>query len=114
MPSTGLRALSPRTRKEKQMTDRQWPVPEEKIAAVLQALKKNEFLAYYFPEAGEARDLVLGSVGQGTRVGLGGSETLRQIGMPVALKAAGAVTLDHWDRSLSADEDLRCRRDQLQ
>jgi hypothetical protein len=95
------------------MNDISCPVSEEKIAAVLQTLKKNEFLAYFVPNAREAKEMVLASVSPGMRVGLGGSETLREMGMPEAVNAAGAVPLDHWEPSLSVDASLQCRRDQL-
>lgn len=87
--------------------------PTERIARTLKALKKNEFLAYYFPKADEARHLVLHSVREGMRVGLGGSMTLREMGMVEGLKEKGALILDHWDESLSFEETLRVRKEQL-
>ena len=87
--------------------------PTDQIARTLKALKKNEFLAYFFPKADEARKLVLDSVRNGMRVGLGGSATLREIGLVEGLKEKGALLLDHWDESLSFEETLRIRKEQL-
>jgi len=83
------------------------------VARTLRALKNNEFLAYYFPKAQEAAQLVLDSVREGTRVGLGGSATLREMGLVEALREKGARLLDHWDESLSFEETLRVRKEQL-
>ena len=85
----------------------------DQVARTLKALKKNGFLAYFFPEAQEARQFVLDAVSQGTRVGLGGSATLRQMGLVEGLKEKGAHLLDHWDESLSFEETLRVRKEQL-
>lgn len=88
-------------------------VSEDRIVRTLQALKKNEFLAFYFPTGNEARDFVLGSIQEGARVGLGGSKTLRDLGLPQALKDRGARLLDHWDPSLGPQELLDVRKGQL-
>lgn len=87
--------------------------PTEQIVRTLKALKKNEFLAYFFPKADEARQLLLDSVREGMRVGLGGSATLREMGLVKALKERGALLLDHWDESLPFEETLRVRKEQL-
>jgi hypothetical protein len=81
-------------------------VPEDRIVRTLQALKKNEFLAFFVPHGSEARELVLQSVREGARVGLGGSKTLRDLELPRALKEKGAHLLDHWQESLSPQELL--------
>jgi hypothetical protein len=85
----------------------------ERVARTLKALKKNEFLAYFFPKAEEAKQFVMGSVREGTRVGLGGSATLREMSLVEGLKQKGAVLLDHWDESLTFEETLRVRKEQL-
>jgi len=86
---------------------------ERQIAETLRALKRNEFLTFFVPEAREGRKMVLDEVRAGMSIGLGGSETLRQMGLPAALKAMGAVVLDHWDESLSLEETFRTRQEQL-
>lgn len=88
-------------------------VPEERVSGTLEALKTNQFLAYFVPGACEARQMVLDCVEKGMSVGLGGSETLREAGFPEALRAKGAVLLDHWDPSLSLEASHACRRQQL-
>jgi len=89
------------------------PAPEARIAGTIQSLLRNEFLAFFVPEAREAKQMVLDVIREGMRVGLGGSQTLRQMGLPAALKGKGAVLLDHWDESLSLEETLEVRHRQL-
>ena len=95
------------------MTVENLDATHDPVARTLRALKNNEFLAYYFPKAQEAGQLVLDSVREGTRVGLCGSATLREMGLVEALRAKGARLLDHWDESLSFEESLRVRKEQL-
>ena len=87
--------------------------PNDSIAKTLGALKKNGFLAYFFPKADEAKQLVLDFVEQGMRVGLAGSATIREMSLVDGLKAKGALLLDHWDESLPFEETLRIRKEQL-
>ncbi len=86
---------------------------EERVAKTLRSLKQNEFHAYFLPEANEALRFVLDGLEEGMKVGLGGSQTLRQMGLPEALKEKGAVLADHWDESLDLKETLQARQDQL-
>ena len=85
----------------------------EQVARTLQALKKNGFLAYFFPKAEEAGRFVLDSIQQGMRVGLPGSATLRDMGLVEGLERKGAVLLDHWNESLTFEETFQVRKDQL-
>jgi L-lactate utilization protein LutB len=85
----------------------------DSIARTLGALKKNGFLAYFFPKADEAKQLVLDTVQSGMRVGLAGSATVREMGLVEGLKAKGALLLDHWDESQTFEETLRIRKEQL-
>lgn len=87
--------------------------PNESLARTLKALKKNGFLAYFVPRAKEAEPLVLDFVQKGMRVGLGGSATLREMGLVDRLKEKEALLLDHWDESLTFEETLRVRKEQL-
>jgi hypothetical protein len=86
---------------------------DDRVARTLKALKKNEFLAHYFPTAEEARQFVLDSIQPGLRVGLGGSLTLREMNLVEGLAQQGAHLLDHWDESLTFEETLQVRKDQL-
>ena len=70
-------------------------------------------IAYFTPTAEEARNLVMDSVSKGVGVGLGGSHTLRDVGLVAALKEKGAVLYDHWDETMSMEDVLKTRKEQL-
>jgi L-lactate utilization protein LutB len=84
-----------------------------RISRTLNALKQNEFLAFFFPTAEEARTFVCDSIPSGIRVGIGGSQTVREIGLVPVLKDKGVQVLDHWDETLSLEQVLEIRKRQL-
>jgi hypothetical protein len=81
-------------------------------ARAVEALKKHDFDAVYFPERARAIEHVLGFVKAGAKVGFGGSMTLSALGIQEKVKAKGAQLLDHNDPSLSAEQKLEIRRQQ--
>lgn len=89
------------------------PLSEERIARTLRALKDNDYLAYFVPHATEAAALIADAVEPHARVGLGGSQTVRSMGLMDLLRGKGAFVIDHWDESLSPEEGLQARKDQL-
>ncbi len=95
------------------MTEEPKPVSEAGLSKTLRALKKNDFLAYYVPNGDEARDLVMASVTPGISVGIGGSDTVRKIGLVNSLKDKKVQLLDHWEASLGMEEILAIRKAQL-
>jgi len=58
-----------------------------RVENTLRALERNGFDVKYYPTAGEALAGVLGMVPEGATVGLGGSVTLREMGLVDALEA---------------------------
>ena len=75
----------------------------ETIDRVIESLKKNEMEAVYFPTVAEAREEVLRRIPPGARVGIGGSITLREMGIPEALEKRGHEVHDHWKEGLSKE-----------
>ena len=87
-----------------------------KVDNTLKALEKNKFEAVYVPVKEEAVSKVLDIVPSDALVGLGGSVTLREIGLPEALRNRGNRLADHWEarrQGASAEETLKIRRLQL-
>jgi len=76
----------------------------ESIGKVLESLKKNEMEAVYIPTAAEAREEVLRRIPSGARVGIGGSITLREMGILEALEKRGQEVYDHWKEGLSKEK----------
>ncbi len=76
----------------------------ETVQKVLESLKKNEMGAFYFSSAAEAKQEVLRKISPGEKVGIGGSVTLRQMGLLETLEERGNEIFNHWKEGLSADE----------
>jgi len=73
------------------------------IDKVIESLKKNEMEAAYFQTVAEAREEVLRRIPSGARVGIGGSITLREMGILEALEKRGNEVYDHWKEGLSKE-----------
>ena len=78
-------------------------LPPETIAEVIAALEKNEMEPLFFPTAAEAREEVLRRIPPEAKVGMGGSVTLREMGLPEALEQRGNEVYDHWRAGLSKE-----------
>jgi hypothetical protein len=85
---------------------------QRRAEACVAALTKNEFKAHAVAHIDAARDLLLRlSAGHAT-YGLGGSDTIRQLGLIEALRDQGKTLYDHWQAGPNSDEDLRLRLEQ--
>jgi len=78
-------------------------ITPETIDKVIESLKKNEMEAVYFPTVTEAKEEVLRRIPSGARVGIGGSITLREMGILEALEKRGDEVYDHWKEGLSEE-----------
>jgi L-lactate utilization protein LutB len=58
----------------------------------------------YFPTASEAREEVLNRIPPEATVGIGGSVTLRQMGLVEALEKRGNEVFNHWKEGLSKED----------
>lgn len=85
----------------------------KEVQRTIKNLKKNGFNAVVFKSKEEAREWLISQVKEGERVGIGGSLTLRQMGLPEALKERGFVVYDHWEEGLTPQEVLEVRKKQL-
>jgi len=94
------------------MEAREW---HEKLSveSTLSALERNGFDVRFYPTAEEALAGVLELVPEGAKVGLGGSVTLREMGLVDALEARGVAVANHWKagrEGASPEEVLEIRR----
>jgi hypothetical protein len=83
------------------------------VEVALENLRKNGFTAFYVPSKEEALKRTLEMIPCDTKVGIGGSVTIREIGLPKALKERGNPLADHWQPDLSKEEVNMVRRSQL-
>lgn len=77
-----------------------------KVAAerVCKALAAKKFIAHYAENAREACEIALSLIGEGTTVGIPGSVTVREIGLPEQLKARGCKIAEHWLPNMTAEQ----------
>jgi L-lactate utilization protein LutB len=80
------------------------PITPETIERVLERLKRNEMEAVYFSTVAEAKDEVLRRIPPGAKVGIGGSITLREMGILEVLENKGHEVYDHWREGLSKEK----------
>ncbi len=83
------------------------------LQKVLEELRKNEFNAYFAENTEAAKKMILEMIPPGSTVGVGGSFTVRQMGLVELLKKRGNTVYDHWDKELGAEEirkTLLCQR----
>lgn len=91
----------------------------EKLAQeVCRALERNNIKGIYVKTGKEARDLALSLIPKGCNIGLGGSTTLREIGVLQALRDKeihnGDYTLiDQYEKGISPEENMGRRRRSL-
>lgn len=85
----------------------------KRALACVEALNKVGFAAVYAATREEAAKTVLEAIPKGATVGIGGSVTVRELGLPEALKRKGCKVFDHWDQSLSPEERGRTRYSQI-
>jgi len=84
-----------------------------KVSKTISALKRNGFDAEYYENREEAVSRIKGLVPADADVGLGGSVTLRQLGLPELLRDWGREVADHWaarEQGAPPEEDMELRR----
>ena len=86
---------------------------QERAERAVKALKKNGFDAKYMENKEQAKEEILRLIPQGARVGVGGSITIREIGVLEELSKRGHTIYDHWKSGLSQEEILNIRRAHL-
>jgi len=80
---------------------------------VLKSLEKNNMTGYYVKTANEATQKILELIPEGTKVGYGGSLSLDQIKVKIALREGNYQLIDRESSALSEREMYQLRRDSL-
>jgi hypothetical protein len=91
---------------------KQWWV-EEKAKKAVKKLVAHEFKAIYANTKEEAVEELWKHLTPGQKVGVGGSVTIRELGILEKLRAQGYTILDHWKPGLSTENALEIRRSQM-
>jgi L-lactate utilization protein LutB len=87
-------------------------IAPEIIQKTLSSLKKNGMEALYSSDRTEAKEEVLKRIPPGTKIGIGGSVTLREMGLLDELRKRGHELFDHWQDGLSKEERFEVGRKQ--
>ncbi len=85
----------------------------EQLAQVRENLKKRGFETVIWHTREEIAACVYGLIPADASVGVGGSVTVRELGLPEGLAGRGNAVFDHWQAGLSREEAYEVRRRQL-
>jgi hypothetical protein len=91
---------------------KQWWI-EKRCEKAAERLKSHEFDAIYVRTKEEAVQEILKCVTLDTKVGVGGSMTIRQLGILDKLRAQGNAIFDHWIPGLSREQSIEIRKSQM-
>lgn len=80
---------------------------------LLKKLESNGMKAFYLPNRDAARDQILSMIPTTSSVGIGGSVTVREMGLLVGLAERGVQYFDHWESGLSKEEIMAVKRKQV-
>jgi L-lactate utilization protein LutB len=86
---------------------------EQRAARAITALQEHGFEALYVADREQARQQLLNRIPSSARVGVGGSMTIREIGILESLEAQGNIIYNHWKPGLSQEEILEIRKAHL-
>jgi len=86
---------------------------EEKGKKAAERLVSHDFRAIYVKTKGEATQEILKQIAPGKKIGIGGSVTLRELGVLEKLEVQGYTVYDHWKPGLSRERMLEIRKSQM-
>jgi L-lactate utilization protein LutB len=79
------------------------------LKIVAENLIKRGFKAKCFDDVKEAKNYILSMIPQNATVGVGGSVTIRELGIIEDLESRGIKVIHHWIRGLSPEDSYRLR-----
>lgn len=92
--------------------NKEWWI-EERMRKIVEKLKAHDFEALYVKTKEEAVKEIWKYIISDMKIGVGGSVTIRELGILDELRARGNVIYDHWIPGLSKEESLRFRKSQM-
>ncbi len=91
---------------------KQWWI-EERAKRAISKLESHEFKAAFVQSRKEAVEEILKWIHPHTKVGVGGSVTIRELGILEVLESQGNILFNHWKPGLSKEESLQIRKAQM-
>ncbi len=92
--------------------NKEWWI-EERVKKTIEKLQAHDFKAIYVKNKKEAVEEILKHLAPKQRVGVGGSVTIRNLGIMEQLEAQGHTIYDHWKPGLSKEKSLEIRKSQM-
>jgi hypothetical protein len=92
--------------------NREW-YKEQLLERVVENLKAREFSAFWFRTKDEAKEKVIQLIPLGVNVGIGGSISIRELGLIEDLTTRGNKVIHHWKAELDPEADFQTRREEL-
>ncbi len=86
---------------------------DNRVQATLKKLERNGFTAFFESDSERAVKTILSNVTPGATVGIGGSLTVRQLGVIEQIQQRGHEVFDHWEKGLDAEEIEKAKLNQL-
>jgi hypothetical protein len=92
--------------------NKQWWV-EEKAKKTIEKLEVYDFKAVYVNNRQEAVEEIWKHITPKQKIGVGGSVTIRELGILEQLEAKGHTLYNHWKPGLSKEKSLEIRKSQM-
>lgn len=89
-------------------TTRDW-LHERVLVHVMKSLHKRNFEAFYFPTIDAVNRSLVKIIPRSATVGVGGSVTIRELGIIEKLEKRGNTVFHHWKKKLTAAKDREMR-----
>jgi hypothetical protein len=86
---------------------------EEKAKKAVERLTAHDFKAIYVETKVEAIQEILKQITPGMKIGIGGSVTVRELGILEKLEAQGYTVYNHWKPGLPRESMLEIRKSQM-
>ncbi|UCD06677.1 MAG: lactate utilization protein [candidate division WOR-3 bacterium] len=83
---------------------------EKMLRRIIQALRKRDFEAEYFADAISANDTLLKMIPDNSRVGIGGSVTIRELRVIEQLEKRGNEVTHHWKPEITKETNRAIRQ----
>jgi hypothetical protein len=91
---------------------RKWQ-QEKMLQRVVEALKKRDFDARYYAGIAELNEDILNIIPPAASIGIGGSVTVRELGIIEKLETRGNTIIHHWQSGLNEKTDKDVRKKEM-
>ncbi|MGQ9664688.1 MAG: lactate utilization protein [bacterium] len=91
---------------------RKWQ-QEKLLLKVVESLRRRAFNAQYFDTVNEVNNFLLKSIPTDASIGIGGSMTIRELGIIERFEQRGNKIIHHWQKGLTEETDKEVRKKEM-